>query len=177
MALQSTIDSTKPVTDSDLSSSVIRSNFAAAKADMDAVVSTLGTTSNVTFRDITMRHLVRGSQTAPTLSAIGSVVGTSGSVQAISGTDTLMYYLVHTGTDATGAGTIVTITYNAAFATAPQVIVLPYNGVSYAGQTWALMANASTCITATTSKTAITLTTPTGLTPDTDYGFTLLVIG
>jgi hypothetical protein len=176
MAVTSTIDVTKPVLNSALDSSVMRANFTAAKADIDSVASTFSTTSDVQFRDVTVRKLKRGTQTAPTTS-FTSVLGTVGNSAAITctGTDTMMSVAIQVGSDSTGTGNFGTITFNTAYSATPLIMVTPS---SASASTWALQSASATAISFVASTTGIAINTPTtALTASASYTYRILVIG
>jgi len=173
--MASTIDTSKPVTNSALDSSVIRANFTAAYNDIGTLqtsVAALGTTSDVTFRDVTLRHIKRGSQTAPT-SVEGTGAGTAPTV-SISGTDSAFQYNLTTGGSTATSATITTFTFNVAYASAPLVFMVPSSRTAWEAQSTA----ATSALVGAVSTTGFVFNIgTTALTSTTAYSWRFLVIG
>lgn len=130
----------------------------------------LATTSDIQFRDVTVRHLVRGTQTVPTIVA-GTGAGTSPTV-SVTGTDTLMVISITPGATPATAAVVVTITFNAAFAATPGYIFVPDNAATAALQSVA----ASFVSTSATTTTLVLTSGATGLTQSTAYRWRVLMM-
>jgi hypothetical protein len=129
----------------------------------------INTTSDVQFRHI------KGSGSAPTVSAEGTGAGTSPQF-TITGTDTLFKCNLTVGTSAAGsAANIATFAFAAAYTTAPDVIIIPNNRL-----TWSTQATvAKACIVGgiTTTQFTLQVGSTTALVDSNDYSWYFLVIG
>jgi hypothetical protein len=113
-----------------------------------------------TYRDIKLRHYIGGS-TTPT-NAAGTGAGTSPTAVSVTGTDSSGLIALTTGAAPSASATVITLTYSAAYGSAPNVILTPANATTAAlsgtTQTFVDSAGSTTTTFAITSGT-VALTT------------------
>lgn len=118
--------------------------------------------------NIKTRHLI-GQSTAPSIAA-GSGAGTGPTVSLSNSTDIAGLINVTTGSSPSTAATVVTITFNAAYGTAPNVIITP------AGANAAALSGTTQVYTTSTTTTFVITSGSAALTASTDYKWFFHVI-